>query len=125
MRRNFIVTIIMLFVIISAILILVKTLAPSFLIGTMLGGNAVLAILSITSYLLVKRKISAKPQAFVQAVMSGSLLKLFACMIGLVTYILINKPHVHKPSIFILMAVYAIYTAVETWLLSLMAREVN
>jgi hypothetical protein len=125
MSKKFVTIIIILFVIVSAILFAIKYFVPAFSFGVLMGGNIVLAIVSITTYLVIKRKIAARPQAFVQSVMASSFIKLIVCMTALLVYVLVDRANIHKPSIFVLMGVYAVYTSVETWLLSMMAREAN
>jgi Ca2+/Na+ antiporter len=46
-------------------------------------------------------------------------------MASIMIYALLNKKDIHKPTLFILFGIYAVYTAVETWLLSRQAREVK
>jgi Na+/H+ antiporter NhaA len=56
-------------------------------------------------------------------VYSASFLKLMVCMIAILVYVLLNRAHLHKASVFILFGIYALYTIVETWILSKLARE--
>jgi hypothetical protein len=97
-------------------------LQPQFSFPVLMGGNAILFLLSIITFSIVSRTFNSRPQAFVQGVSSGSLIKLFVCAGGILIYALVNKPHVNKPQIFVLMGMYAVYSIVENILLSRMAK---
>ena len=124
MKKHFIV-IVVLFVLLNAVFFFVQKAAPEYDVYALAIGNLVMAILSIASSLIVKRQLSQRPEAFVRGVYGATFLKLFVCMTGLLVYVMVNRPHIHKPSIFVLMGIYAIYTAVETGLLSGTARKVK
>ena len=109
----------------NAVFFFVQKAAPEYDVYAMAVANLVMAILSIISSLIVKRQLTQRPEAFVRGVYGATFLKLFVCMTGLLVYVMVNRPHIHKPSIFVLMGIYAIYTAVETGLLSGIARKVK
>lgn len=123
MKTNFIVVLAIVFVLTTLALFGVQLYFPTFSFPLLLGGNILMALLCMLSYALVKKQLRERPQAFVRGVYSGTFIKLFACMAALVIYVIINRPHVHKPSIFILFGVYAVYTIVETMYLSKLARS--
>src|SRR5919107_68167 len=55
-------------------------------------GNLFLLLITLFSYLLAKRGLnSSNPHAFVRAVYSSIILKLFVCLIAAFIYISINK----------------------------------
>ncbi|WP_276132094.1 hypothetical protein [Polluticoccus soli] len=122
MKNRFILIIVLLFVILSAIFFWLKAAAPQYAFGALMGGNIIMAVLAIVSYVLVTAQISQRPEAFVRGVYSSTFLKLFVCIVAILTYALVNKPNVHKPSLFILFGIYAVYSIAETWQLSRMAR---
>lgn len=122
MKNRFILIIVLLFVALSAIFFWLKNAAPEYSFGALMGGNIIMAVLAIVSYVLVTGQIDKRPQAFVRGVYSSTFLKLFVCIIAILTYALVNKPNVHKPSLFILFGIYAVYSVAETWQLSRMAR---
>jgi len=66
----------------------------------------------------VNKQVDSRPQAFVRGVYSASFLKLMVCMVSILVYVLLNRTHIHKPSVFVLFGIYAVYTVVETWVLS-------
>lgn len=91
----------------------------------LMSGNALMFLLAMWGAYKVSRKIAERPHAFVQAVYAATLLKLMVCMAGMLTYILIYRSQVHKPTVFILMGIYAVYTLVETIWLSAQAKKVK
>ena len=84
--------------------------------------DILMAVLSLISFFLVTRELKNKPQAFVRGVYSGTFLKLLVCMASVLLYVQLNKPDIHKPTLFILFGIYAVYSIVETALLSKLAR---
>lgn len=95
---------------------------PLFSFPVLMTGNAILFLLSVISFALVHRTFTQRPQAFVQGVFSGTLVKLFVCVGGVLVYALLNRAHLYKPQIFVLMGMYALYSIVENTLLSRMAK---
>ncbi len=120
MKKRFVVTVLVFFVVMSGLLF---TLRHSFDFAALEAGNGIMALLSLVSFLLVKKQLDSRPQAFVRGVYSASFLKLMVCMISILVYVLLNKSHIHKPSVFMLFGIYAVYTILETWLLSKLVRE--
>ncbi len=97
---------------------------PAFSTGLLFGANVLMAVLSIGSYLIVKKTLGERPQAFVRGVYGATFLKLLVCLVGILTYVMLNRQNIHKPSLFILFGIYIVYTTVETWMLSKMARKI-
>ena len=95
-----------------------RTYAPDYRFVTLEAGNFDLAILSLFSYFIVKKQMNGNPQAFVRGVYSASFLKLMVCMVSILAYVMINRQHIHKPTVFVLFGIYAVYTTMETLLLS-------
>lgn len=81
-------------------------------------GNLFLLLITLFSFLLAKRGLTnPNPHAFVRAVYSSILLKLFVCLIAAFIYISINKSALNKPAFFTLMGLYLLYTFLEVSLL--------
>jgi hypothetical protein len=122
MKKYFIVVVVILFLILSAVFYSMKTWAPEYRFGVLMAGNVIMAILTVVSYALVKAQVNKRGEAFVRGVYSSSFLKLFVCIGAVLAYALINKPNVHKPTLFVLFGIYAVYSVIETLLMSKMAR---
>jgi hypothetical protein len=123
MRKGFVSAILIVFIALSALFFGLRQSAPEYSFSLLMGANVLMAVLSLIGHGLVMKQISSRPQAFVRGVYSSSFLKLMVCIAGILIYVLVNKPNVHKPSLFMLFGIYAIYSIVETWLLSKIARE--
>jgi hypothetical protein len=125
MKKSFIGASIVIFIILSILFYLLKTYAPAYRFNVLMGGNLIMLLLSVISFFIVKKSISERPEAFVRGVYGATFLKLMVCMASILIYALVNKHDIHKPTLFILFGIYAVYTGVETWLLSRQAREVK
>jgi len=121
--KKYLLAIVVIFIVLSIGFYVLKMTAPEFQFIALMTGNTLMAILSLSAYLMVKRQIGNKPEAFVRGVYGASFLKLMVCMVAILVYVLLNRTHLHKPTVFILFGIYAIYSAVETILLSKLARE--
>lgn len=84
-------------------------------VNVLMAGNLIMAVISLVSYFLSRQGLaSANHNAFIRAVYGSTLIKLFLCVIGVVTYVLIYKPDVSKLTIFMLLFLYLVYTVFET-----------
>ena len=80
----------------------------------LIWGNLFLLLVTLLSYVLAKRGLTASnPHAFVRAVYSSILIKLFICLIAAFVYISIYKKDLNKPAFFTLMGLYLVYTFLE------------
>lgn len=125
MKKTFLASILMLFIVLSAVFYWLNTLALGYNYTVLMTGNVVMAALSLITFFIVTKQISNNPNAFVRGVYASSFLKLFICVIAIVLYAILNKPNVHKPSLFALFGVYAVYSAIETIMLSKLARGIK
>ncbi|HXS37743.1 MAG TPA: hypothetical protein VN721_13650 [Flavipsychrobacter sp.] len=123
MRKHFVTVIIILFLVLCSFFYALKIYAPAYKFGALIIGNAVMAILSISTYFIVKKQMGQRPEAFVRGVFSATLLKLMVCILAILLFVLVDRQHIHKPSIFMLFGIYAVYTIVEAWLLSRLAKQ--
>jgi hypothetical protein len=122
MKNNFIAVVIILFALLSGFFYMLQVNAPQFSLGLLMGANIIMALLTIIGHFIVRKQISSRPQAFVRGVYSATFLKLMVCIAGILVYVLVNRPNVHKPSLFMTFGIYAIYTIFETMMLSKMAK---
>lgn len=123
MKKVFFASILSLFVALSAVFFWLRAAVPAYDFTVLMAGNVIMLLLSLATFFMVTNKIKNSSNAFISGVYSSTFLKLFICVIGIVMYAMINKPNVHKPSLFTLFGVYAVYSAVETWILSVLARN--
>lgn len=123
MNSKYIISTVVIFVLLSALFFIMRTSVPEYRFVALEVGNAVMAVLVLCSFFIVKQQVHERPQAFVRGVYTASLIKLMVCMFSMLIYIFMNREHIHKGSIFVLMGVYIVYTAMETILLAKMAKE--
>src|SRR5688500_17121320 len=80
----------------------------------LLWGNLLLFAITALSYFMAIRGLkNPNPHAFVRAVYSSILLKLFVCLIAAFVYIAIVRKELNKPAFFTLMGLYLVYTMLE------------
>ena len=123
MRIKFIVATVTTFVLLTAVFFALHNYAPEFNFITLECGNLVMAILSLSTYIIIEKQKSGRPQAFVRGVSGASFLKLMVCMVSILAYVLLNRANIHKPSVFVLFGIYGIYTIIETIALSKLVRQ--
>ena len=123
MKNKYVVIIVMVFALLTALFYEMRTYAPDYHFMALEGGNAIMAILALASYFIVQQQIANRPQAFVRGVYGASLLKLMVCMFSMLIYVFMNRAHIHKGTILVMFGIYIVYTAVETWMLSKLARQ--
>lgn len=91
----------------------------------LLIGNIIMALLTLFGFWMVSRTVGDRAQVFVRGVYSATFLKLMVCLIGVLAYALLNKATLYKPTLFALFGIYAVYTVVETIMMSQNARRVK
>lgn len=123
MKNKFILAVIIVFVVLTAVFYYVSMQEPKFRFTVLMTGNAVMAGLTLVTYAIVISQLKNRPAMFVNGVRGASFLKLMVCMVALVAYVVLDKANIYKPVIFVLFGIYAIYTVIETWLLTRLARE--
>ena len=124
MQHKFVITIITVCLILSGLIYYLYTQNPAFDFPSLLIGNVALALVSLLSFNIIKRGIrSGNPNAFVRSKMTGTMLKFFICIAILLIYIFVNDRKIDKPSLFLFLGMYVVYSAIEAVPLSKMARN--
>jgi hypothetical protein len=123
MKKQFIIAIVTVFVLLSAVLYVLEMKMPGFRFVPLESGNVIMALLSLITFIIVNRQVDSRPNAFVRGVYSASFLKLIVCMVSILVYVLLNRAHIHKASVFVLFGIYVVYTAMETLILSRTVRK--
>ncbi|HTO14202.1 MAG TPA: hypothetical protein VLZ83_00410 [Edaphocola sp.] len=90
-------------------------------------GDSILAILSIIAFAMAAKSLkSESPSAFIRAKMASTLLRLMICIIAIVAYVYLNNKSANiKPTIFLLLGMYVVYTILESAVLSKMGKTVK
>lgn len=92
----------------------------SYKLSMLLASDAILAALSIVAYVMANNALKqTNPNAFIRAKMGSTMLRLFICVAGIGTFAYLNgKAPDSKPTIFLILGMYVIYTIVEAATLS-------
>ncbi len=123
MKKYFVPAILILFAILTFIIYNLKRSCPQYDFNAIMIGNIMLAALSMSGYFIVRRQIGQKANAFVRGVYSATLLKLMICMGAILIYAVLNRAHLHKPTVFVLLGLYIVYNIVETAMLSRIVKQ--
>lgn len=125
MTKYFALLILTVFILLTAVFVGMRTVAPAYSFPAMMTGNVLMAGLSLLTYFIVQKQIKSRPQAFVRGVYSATFLKLMICMVAVLIYVMLYRKTIHKPSLFVLFGIYAVYTAIETITLQKLAKQTN
>ncbi|OJW84615.1 MAG: hypothetical protein BGO69_07790 [Bacteroidetes bacterium 46-16] len=124
MKKVFIPVVIIIFAILGIGSYMLHNTEPAYDFTVLLTGNVIMAALSLLTYFIVTGQLRKNPAAFVRGVSASTFIKLLVCMGGILTYVLVKQGKgIHKPSLFMLLGIYAVYTITETWLLSRYVRN--
>ena len=97
---------------------------PAFDILSLMIGNVALALISLFSFYIISKGIRNKNNnAFIRAKYTGTLVKFFTCIGLLLLYIFLHHKTVHKPSLFLFLGMYIVYSALEAVPLSRLAKK--
>ena len=105
-----------LFVTINILCILILLFYPieSINFNLVITSNCLLFCLSTLILRIQQKGLNNKnPNAFIQSIMLGMLLKMFVCVIAVLIYVLISKSGINKNGLLLSMFLYLIYLAVE------------
>lgn len=92
-----------------------------------MGANFILFALSITGLFIQSRgAVAAQLSAFLRGIYSSLLLKMFLVAGGIIIYVTMLGGEINKGAIFISMALYFVYTAIEvTQIMKIVRRKTN
>lgn len=68
---------------------------------------------------------NSNPNVFIRSVMSGMIIKVFACVGAIVAYYFISGEHFNKPAVYVSMVIYVIYLVVEVRTIMKLNRNKN
>ena len=125
MKKAYIITFVCIFILITAILVAVHKSAPQYDFTLLVSGNVMMLVLSLITFFVVANQSGKTPASFIRGVMGATFIKLMVCMTSMLIYVFLNRSSIHKSSIFVVFGIYAIYTSVETYLLTKLARIVK
>ena len=92
----------------------------------LIAGNLILFAASFISFLLLKKGLkAANTITFMKSFYGSFVLKFFLIAIIAFAYIFVNKAHINKPSLYICVGLYVIYTIIEVSSLQRLLRKPN
>lgn len=109
-----------LFGIITALVFILKDFLTNHNINThvLLAANSLFLVINIIVFLFQKKALGhTNPNVFVRSVIAGMMVKMFACAIAVIIYVLSMDGDYNKKSVFIALFIYLIYLAAEVAIL--------
>jgi hypothetical protein len=86
-------------------------------------GNLILFLVTLISIWINSRNVAhTNPHAFIRGIYLSTMLKLFVCAIAAFVYILQFRSSLNKPSLFVCMGLYVLYTVIEVSVLTKLLR---
>ncbi len=113
---RFLLPLLSLFAIITAIIFSLKNLLVHYGIDSnvVLGANGIFLLINILVFLYQKQALTnPNPNVFIRSVLGGMMLKMFVCAITVLGYVVLVGKDYNKKAVFISMFLYLIYLAVE------------
>ena len=124
MKKYFIIVVVLIFALLCAGLYALKSAQPAYDLNVLLAGNIIMAILTVLTYYMVISQADKNPAAFIRGVSASTFLKLLVCMGSILIYVMIKQgKNIYKPSLFVLLGIYAVYTITESMVLSKLVRK--
>jgi len=117
---------ILVFIIVNGFFIAAKNMLARWGVdqSVVITGNLILFAVSLLSFVLSRRSLkSENPTVFVRAMYSNFMIKLFVCVATAFIYFTAAKPNINKPGLFVCMALYIVYTAIEVSTLTKLLRK--
>ncbi len=108
------------FAIINILIFSLKSILVKFNVDSnvLLAANAIFLITNILVFLYQHKALSnPNPNVFIRSVIGGMMLKMFACAIAVLAYVVIIGKDYNKKAVFISLFFYLIYLAVEVAIL--------
>ncbi|MEI8279585.1 MAG: hypothetical protein WCG87_07450, partial [Bacteroidota bacterium] len=100
MKKYYSIIILIVFLLLASFFYLLKAQRPEFDMMLLQVGNIVVAALSLVTFLIVSQKMDGRPEAFVRGKNAASFLKILVCMFAMLIYLVMNREHIHKASVF-------------------------
>lgn len=95
-------------------------------IPVLLIANSLIFILTlITFFNQQKALLNVNPNVFIRSIMSGMMIKMFACMVAILIYWFLAKEKFSRPTVIAGMLMYLVYLAVEVKMVTKLNRQKN
>ena len=82
--------------------------------AVVMGSNCLFFLISLFVFRMqYVAMYNSNPNVFIRSVMGGMLIKVFACVIAVVSYYFISATAFNKPAVYASMVIYIVYLVVE------------
>jgi hypothetical protein len=98
---------------------------PAYDLTALIVADLLMLLLSLAAWAMLRKNVAERPQAFVRGVYGATMLRLFVCLVGILSYALLNRSTLHKPTLFVMFGIYMAYTVIETIAFSRTAKKVS
>lgn len=109
-----------LFTVITGLIFALKNLLVNQNINTsvLFAANTLFLLINIVVFLFQKKALGhTNPNVFVRSVIAGMMVKMFACAIAVIIYVISMDGNYNKRSVFIALFIYLVYLAAEVAIL--------
>ncbi|MEO6489734.1 MAG: hypothetical protein ABIO04_07340 [Ferruginibacter sp.] len=90
----------------------------------LLGANLLFFMVSILSFFMQRKGLHNKnPHVFVRTVTAAMLLKMVACIAGVIAYVYISGNSFNKKGVFIALFLYLVYLGIEVYVVMKMNKQ--
>lgn len=122
--KSFIISISIAVVALAALIYFLHSKDAKYDLISLLVGDVFLALISIFSFFIITKSLkNENPNAFIRAKYTGTLVKFFASIGLLVFYIFLNDRVVHKPTLFLFLGMFVVFSALEALPLARIAKS--
>ncbi len=84
--------------------------------NVLLGANVLFLLLGIFVFFMQKKAmLNTNPNVFIRSVIAGTMIKMFATVIAVLTYVVLIGKDYNKRAVFIALFMYLIYLAAEVF----------
>jgi hypothetical protein len=97
---------------------------PAYDLTALLAADGIMLLLSLAAWAMLRKNVAERPQAFLRGVYGATMLRLFVCLTGILTYALMNRETLHRPTLFVMFGIYMAFTVIETVVFSRVAKKV-
>jgi|GEM_PF-577376 len=123
-QRSFIISITVTALLLAGLVLFLYNGNKNFDVTSLLIGDIALAAISLFSFFTIVNGLkSENSNALIRAKYTGTLVKFFLCIALLIIYIFLNNRQVHKPSLFLFLGMYVVYSALEAIPLARLAKK--
>ena len=94
--------------------------------NVLLGANILFFILNLVSFFIQRKGLqNSNPHVFVRSVMGSMILKMFICIIAIITYVYLSGSNFNKRAVFASLFLYLLYLVTEVTIIMRMNKKNN